>query len=168
MENNMEKIKSALTEQDYIITRIPIYLKSNSEVDEAGPHFFLKWFKKNKRFRVSISFKYLYKKWGFRVNVIRDPLKIDPVKLEFLYKLVKDDAAKINKINYVPAKDFIGFQQFIDKENQTEIFIFGRVFGQDENKIIVFLSTNFWSIQEYLEFKVAAAQTGATKEKTDV
>ncbi len=140
------------TNDEYVVTQIPILLNAEDNTIDS-PHFFMKWYKANKRYRVSISFKYLYKKWGFRVNVIRDTSKIGPDKLKFLYKLLEDDKAIFRKINFRNTDDFLGFRHFIDEQDATEIFIFKRVFDKESNKIIVFLSTEFWNIQDYLETK---------------
>jgi hypothetical protein len=148
MERAYMKARVENQEEEFNITEIPVLLKTD------GTHFFLKWFKENRRFRVSISFKYLFKKCGLRVNVIRNTDKIPSNKLEFLYKLLTDNQAIFRKIDYASTEKYIGFRHLVDTENRTEIFLFERVFDGKKNNIIVFLSENYWTIDEYLDTKI--------------
>ncbi len=144
-----KKIEPIENDDDFNTTEIPILLKE-VPLQDTHPYFYLKWFRHNKRFRISISFKYLHKHWDLRVNIIRNLEKISEDNLKFIYELLKNGSA-FRKINYKDKQNNLGFWHLVDSENSGEIFLFDRIYHGEKSSLLVFFSEKHWDMNSYLE-----------------
>jgi len=141
MENNFEN--------NLIAEKIPIdvyYLSRDSKETIDKPYFFIKWAPEDKRYRVSASFKYLNKKYGLRINIIRNLQNLN-ISKESLEKLIKKILEEPN--NNIDAS--LIYRNFLDKENSTEIFLIERNWNNDTNYVVVFFSLKYWRLEDYLQ-----------------
>jgi len=125
-------------DNDLFTTVVPLGLINQK------PYFFIKWAKKDKRYRVSTSFKFMNTKYGLHINIIRNLTKVKDINyLNNLLYLLKQNP-KTNITN-----DFY-YYNITDEENKTEIFLIERRWDNEKNITIVFFSINYWSLRDYL------------------
>jgi len=150
----MQKLKenyntTKVDTEEFNTTEIPIQIKDIT--DGIQPHFYLKWFPDNKRYRVSISYRFLHRTWDLRVNIIRDLNRISNNNMEFIYKLFKKHCSKESKISFLDENNKLGFLHIIDSKNHAEFFLFERIFCGEKNRLLVFISDKYWSIEDYID-----------------
>lgn len=139
--------------------------------DKDEPFYIIKMNKSNNLYRVSLNYEHINKLYGLRINFIRnlekvsnrsnklfkisnDKISINPdfKLLNNLYKIEKDETFIKNfedKINNCKIIKYI----FIDKYNSnnvSSIFILKREYKADCNYSILFSSTSFYSIDDFL------------------
>lgn len=139
----MEKNQIEAREQETEITKVPIGI-----VKDTQPYFFIKWARNDKRYRVSASFKYLNTNYGLHINIIRDLNKestINPPanKIKFLLSL-------LNNQDYNIISSTLKYVNYIDKDEETEIFFIKRSFNGEDNHVLVFFSLKYWSLNDYV------------------
>lgn len=152
---------------DQLIIKVPLMLQS----DKDEPFYIIKMNKANNLYRVSLNYEHINKLYGLRINFIRnldkisnrsnklfkisnDKISINPdfKLLNNLYKIEKFETFIKNfedKINNCKIIKYI----FIDKYNSnnvSSIFILKREYKADCNYSILFSSTSFYSIDDFL------------------
>jgi len=124
--------------------KMPINVFYLSKDSKESPYFFIKWSDVEKRYRVSASFKYLNKKYGIRINIVRDLKKIQ--QLDKIYELFRDtiEGNLDNGFRY---------KKFYDQKKQTEIFYIEREWDNEVSCVVVFFSLKYWKLDDYLQEK---------------
>lgn len=126
-----------------IITKIPI------KIVPEEPHFFIKWVKDNKRYRISASFKYLNTNYKLHINIIRDfgKKELEPIRLKYLLSLIKQH----QRIDLDVAEDSPKIYRYKDSDKKTEVFLVQREFDGEIGSTLVFFSLSYWSLADYLD-----------------
>ncbi len=157
----MEMEPTDIDPQDLLTFKVPIDVQDTIKVDPAShkilPYFFIKYALDDKRYRISASFKYLNDKYGLHINIIRNLNKAENegLNLKFIYCLLQSNVCSDTNI----IKD-LEFSNYKDSTEETEIFRVTRKWGDEISEVIVFFSTKWWSLIEYVNHTIA------TKEQT--
>jgi len=158
----MEIETTDIDPQDLLTLKVPIDVQDIIKTDDTKyntlPYFFIKYALDDKRYRISASFKYLNDKYGLHINIIRNLNKaeIEGLNLKFIYCLFESNTdSNTNSI-----ADNLIFMNYKDAAEETEIFRVTRKWGDEISEVIVFFSTKWWSLIEYVNHTIA------TKEQT--
>ena len=132
---------------DIATTKIDIGITTAVDSDIL-PYFYIKWARNDKRYRISTSFRYLNSKYGFHINIIRNPQRIDspPNRINYLLSLIN------NQEEIIISEDLV-YYRLTDLKEETEIFFIERRWKTEINSVIVFFSRKHWSLGDYMEVK---------------
>jgi len=143
-----------------------IYLQEkDSTIIEGNPHFFIKIDPNDKRYRISTSFDFMNKKWGFNINIIRDLSKLE-IQEDQLKKIIKE--CELTRTLCKPGQQKI-FQPSGSEESSTQeessnfidifalrsdctfIFLIERFYEGSKNSTLVFFSTQYFNFNEFVD-----------------
>ena len=149
---------------DQLIIKVPLMVKQE-------PFYIIKMNKANNLYRVSLNYEHLNKLFGLKINFIRNLNKISN-KANKVFKITKDEIVlnsdydfksnlyKVEKFETL-VKNFEGninnckiikyvFVDKYDSNNVSSIFILKREYKTDCNYSILFSSTSFYNIDDFL------------------
>ena len=131
-------------DMDIKTIKIPI----NIPYAKVQPYFFIKYALNDKRYRISASFKYLNDKYGLHINIIRnlDKAKAEGLNLKFISLLLYRQP----KQEIINTSGNIVFRSFKDPFEKTEVFSIEREFNNEISRVLVFFSSKWWSLNDYI------------------
>jgi len=137
MTNIIFKESVDKSDEKILIYKVDIFDFDNS------PYFFIRNSMDSRKYRISISFEYLNKKFGLCINVIRDfsKLKLSNKKLEKF----------ISNFDLVYSDEIITIEKYKNVPDDTNIFLVSKLFNNLVSKTLVYFSKDIYDINQFLK-----------------